>query len=155
MSSATTAAPAGTSIVYKNYIKETNPSLYEFFLDYWNFIKGYWRIYNEEDWWNCLISDMDYYVTKYSWSNFCVNLLMAFYNRCKDERPGEGESLDETKIFLKEWWQYINKYYKRGNEDAKWWEDFLSETGDITEKYKNSPYYCSLVDEFVKIRAKD
>ncbi len=136
------------------YIKDNNPSLYEFFLDYWKFIKGYWKIYNEEDWWNCLISDMNYYVSKYSWSSFCVELLMDFYERCKNDTQ-QVETLEDTKQFLKEWWRYINRFYKRGEEDEGWWVEFLTETDRITTKYKNVPYYCTLVDEFVKIRAKD
>ena len=151
---AATVPAANRQDVNYSYIKDNNPSLYEFFLDYWKFIKGYWRVYDEEDWWNCLISDMDYYISKYSWSGFCVDLLMDFYDRCKSDVE-QTETIQDTSKFLKEWWRYINKYYKRGGENDEWWSLFLRETGELTEKYKKVPYYCTLVDEFVKLRVRD
>lgn len=137
----------GYSIIRQDY-----PLYYSFFLDYWAFIKQYWSIHDTDDWWNCLISDLHYYIAENDNNDFCVDLLMAFYVRTRDLRDVD-EPLDKLKIFLSEWWEYINRYFKPIDEPETW-GNFFADTKQLSEKYLYYPYYIKMIDAFVTYKTK-
>jgi len=134
-----------------SYIKENDPSTYNFFLEYWDFSKKYWNVKEDEDWWNCFLADLAYLVSKHENNDFFVALVMQMYVRNRDVEL-MGDTFDELKAFYKEWWKYINKFYK-SEADASWWEAFTSETKELLKKYQESVYFTEIIDIFFHSKA--
>lgn len=135
-----------------SYIKENEPKAYQFFIEYWSFVKKYWVIDNTEDWWNCFCADLAYYVSKYENNDFYVSLIMQVYIRNKDELVVTS-TVKELTAFLKEWWEYINKYYADHSE-KEWWANFVEDTKGLLNKYNSNSYYTGLVDAFFEFKAE-
>lgn len=129
-----------------SYVKENEPRFYQFFVEYWELIKKYWKVENREEWWDIFISDMTYYTAKYDRDDFCVELLMELYERAKN-KSRDKESLASAKTFLNIWWEYVNKYYQN-NESEEWWIQFSVETDKLLTAYSNNTYYYNLINAF-------
>lgn len=133
-----------------SYIKNNEPLTYQFFMEYWEFSKKYWHVVMDEDWWNCFLADLEYLVSKYDNNDFFVALLMQMYIRNR-QPDAKTDSIDNLKAFYKEWWSYINKFY-RTDPNTDWWEEFMQETKDMFDKYKRSEFFSEIINVFVKYK---
>lgn len=131
-----------------SYIKENEPRIHVFFVEYWELIKKYWAVKNDEEWWDIFISDMTYYTSKYDRDDFCVELLMELYERAKSKKR-DHDAISEVKNFMSVWWEYVNKYYKE-DEDTTWWQRFSDETDKLLTLYSKNDYYYNVINAFYK-----
>lgn len=129
-----------------SYLKENNLKLYDFYVEYWSFVKKFWNVENNEDWWNCFVDDLRSYVNKYDDNDFYVDTIMALYVRNREKEVSET-NIQEVKKFFGEYWQYLNNYHEI-KETIDYWDGFTQATKDLSKKYGHDPYFIELIDLF-------
>ncbi len=127
-----------------SYIKEHDKETYGFFIEYWSFLKKYYVVNDDGTWWGSFISDVHYYIEKYSYSDFYVDLIMVLYSR--NISGPDVHDIKYISAFYKDWWQIFNKYYGPLKERPELQGGFVNEIKDMYEKYKNDAFLIECID---------
>lgn len=128
----------------KSYIATNKPEVLVFFKEYWSYLKKYYVIVDDKDWWGCFMSDMCYYVDTYSNNNLYVNLIMALYVRnIGDYKKNDIHYLSG---FFKNWWAVFNEYYEPIGNDDKKQGAFVNAIQGLYDKYSQDTFFRDCID---------
>ena len=131
-----------------SYIKENDPKAYQFFLGYWKYLKTYYVMTEEDcennDWWGCFMSDMCYYVNRYEYNKFYVDLIMALYIR--NLGGSQKQDIHYLSSFYKEWWEVLNQFYVSIKGDSAKQGEFVERIQQLYEKYSKDSFFNNCID---------
>ncbi len=126
----------------KSYISQNEPQVYAFFLEYWKYLKTYYTVKDDKDWWSCFMSDMYYYVDSYSDNNLYVDLIMALYVRNIGDYHAHDIAYLST--FFKDWWNVFDTYYKPLDDELQ--GEFVEAITKLYDQYSKDTFFRDCID---------
>ena len=128
-------------------VKEHNPTLHDFIIDYWKFATAYTPLLSGEEWWETLFSEINYYTDKYTGNPFICDILII-----QLEAMTSKFYRSFTKVgisgFIKDWGRFLNDVVYN-YEDEAYWDKVTDETNTLCDKYRNTSYFQEIINRSV------